>query len=111
MPITGITISAVEPFAEGKTFGKAGAYVRVRGVARGVLDPRAPENAGIVDLDKATRNKDRKSTRLNSSHSSISYAVFCLKKKKKNTYTENTGHRQQFPFYYYTACQPSPSPD
>src|SRR5438309_5307855 len=29
-------------------------------------------------------NKDRKSTRLNSSHSSISYAVFCLKKKKEN---------------------------
>src|SRR5689334_23472721 len=28
---------------------------------------------------------DRKSTRLNSSHSSISYAVFCLKKKKNNT--------------------------
>src|SRR5689334_23868371 len=28
--------------------------------------------------------QDRKSTRLNSSHSSISYAVFCLKKKKKN---------------------------
>src|SRR5689334_24650507 len=28
---------------------------------------------------------DRKSTRLNSSHSSISYAVFCLKKKKKHT--------------------------
>src|SRR5689334_24840641 len=31
----------------------------------------------------ATRGGDRKSTRLNSSHSSISYAVFCLKKKKK----------------------------
>src|SRR2546430_3426837 len=29
-------------------------------------------------------NQDRKSTRLNSSHSQISYAVFCLKKKKKN---------------------------
>src|SRR5437868_7846555 len=29
-------------------------------------------------------DKDRKSTRLNSSHVSISYAVFCLKKKKKN---------------------------
>src|SRR2546427_1806006 len=29
-------------------------------------------------------NGDRKSTRLNSSHSQISYAVFCLKKKKKN---------------------------
>src|SRR5438309_8669992 len=30
-------------------------------------------------------HEDRKSTRLNSSHSSISYAVFCLKKKKKIT--------------------------
>src|SRR2546427_7731371 len=29
------------------------------------------------------RRRDRKSTRLNSSHSQISYAVFCLKKKKK----------------------------
>src|SRR5438128_7178107 len=32
--------------------------------------------------------RDRKSTRLNSSHGSISYAVFCLKKKKKNKNTE-----------------------
>src|SRR5690242_21144824 len=32
---------------------------------------------------------DRKSTRLNSSHMSISYAVFCLKKKKKNRNTTN----------------------
>src|SRR5438876_6972150 len=32
--------------------------------------------------------RDRKSTRLNSSHPSISYAVFCLKKKKKNTIRE-----------------------
>src|SRR3712207_8419381 len=31
--------------------------------------------------------KDRKSTRLNSSHANISYAVFCLKKKKKKTNT------------------------
>src|SRR2546427_8984059 len=31
--------------------------------------------------------QDRKSTRLNSSHSQISYAVFCLKKKKKTKYT------------------------
>src|SRR2546430_15400331 len=30
--------------------------------------------------------QDRKSTRLNSSHSQISYAVFCLKKKKQRTY-------------------------
>src|SRR2546430_10326311 len=32
--------------------------------------------------DPADREEDRKSTRLNSSHSQISYAVFCLKKKK-----------------------------
>src|SRR5690606_41996276 len=37
--------------------------------------------AGIVVY--ATRRGDRKSTRLNSSHVKISYAVFCLKKKKK----------------------------
>src|SRR2546430_7256871 len=37
----------------------------------------------------AQRNLDRKSTRLNSSHSQISYAVFCLKKKKNNTYHTN----------------------
>src|SRR5690242_20868197 len=33
---------------------------------------------------RAPRQRDRKSTRLNSSHMSISYAVFCLKKKKKS---------------------------
>src|SRR3712207_7738768 len=37
------------------------------------------------------RYRDRKSTRLNSSHANISYAVFCLKKKKKrSTPTANT---------------------
>src|SRR3989475_6876900 len=35
---------------------------------------------------------DRKSTRLNSSHSQISYAVFCLKKKKNNTNTQPSWH-------------------
>src|SRR5712692_11694908 len=39
-------------------------------------------NRGPQDFDGRSR-LDRKSTRLNSSHSSISYAVFCLKKKKK----------------------------
>src|SRR2546422_6490923 len=35
---------------------------------------------------------DRKSTRLNSSHGYISYAVFCLKKKKQHTETNNHVH-------------------
>src|SRR5260221_2426599 len=36
--------------------------------------------------------EDRKSTRLNSSHTVISYAVFCLKKKKKNEEKKNIKH-------------------
>src|SRR6267143_4663370 len=47
-----------------------------------------PENLvrSVVGLkeNRASAPLDRKSTRLNSSHSSISYAVFCLKKKKKS---------------------------
>src|SRR3712207_7965659 len=39
--------------------------------------------SGARDL-KCKTIEDRKSTRLNSSHANISYAVFCLKKKKKN---------------------------
>src|SRR5205814_10247396 len=38
--------------------------------------------AGVNAAAKADENRDRKSTRLNSSHLGISYAVFCLKKKK-----------------------------
>src|SRR5689334_25316698 len=43
---------------------------------------RAPARDGAQD-GRGNAPEDRKSTRLNSSHSSISYAVFCLKKKKK----------------------------
>src|SRR3712207_7321894 len=38
-----------------------------------------------VEYYTALRSQDRKSTRLNSSHANISYAVFCLKKKKKKS--------------------------
>src|SRR5688572_31233414 len=38
---------------------------------------------------RGRKNEDRKSTRLNSSHSQISYAVFCLKKKKKKKKKRN----------------------
>src|SRR2546430_5121149 len=41
----------------------------------------AADESGIDFVIIATPNEDRKSTRLNSSHSQISYAVFCLKKK------------------------------
>src|SRR3712207_7571114 len=39
----------------------------------------------VVENTMIQTQLDRKSTRLNSSHANISYAVFCLKKKKKNT--------------------------
>src|SRR2546422_4537858 len=47
---------------------------------------QAPSNlpwSNLVVRAVAMTDKDRKSTRLNSSHGYISYAVFCLKKKKK----------------------------
>src|SRR2546430_9290100 len=42
----------------------------------------AAENTVTISGLTLTKGRDRKSTRLNSSHSQISYAVFCLKKKK-----------------------------
>src|SRR5689334_14041724 len=45
------------------------------------------ERGALHIADRVAEYIDRKSTRLNSSHSSISYAVFCLKKKKKKTNT------------------------
>jgi hypothetical protein len=51
-----IRIDSVQSFAEGRAFGKAGAYERLTGVARGTLDPKHPQNTCIVDLEKAPRN-------------------------------------------------------
>src|SRR2546430_11378974 len=48
-----------------------------------LLEVAGVEHGGAGDLGQAVA-ADRKSTRLNSSHSQISYAVFCLKKKKYN---------------------------
>src|SRR3712207_8334318 len=41
----------------------------------------------------AQKKKDRKSTRLNSSHANISYAVFCLKKKNSSSHRQPTSHQ------------------
>src|SRR5260221_5250531 len=43
--------------------------------------------------DEMRNGRDRKSTRLNSSHTVISYAVFCLKKKKETNITKSTRER------------------
>src|SRR5207249_10736010 len=59
----------------------------VVGIAKDGLEligPGSRINLIVNGLQFSTGDLDRKSTRLNSSHVSISYAVFCLKKKKKN---------------------------
>src|SRR5690606_40571634 len=58
----------------------------MRGVLGGVVDSGTAKAAQLTSYEVGgksgtTRNADRKSTRLNSSHVKISYAVFCLKKK------------------------------
>ena len=60
----------------------------------GPMTKREAAIAAGYSKDRAMREgseltKDRKSTRLNSSHGYISYAVFCLKKKKKQTTKNN----------------------
>src|SRR2546430_13202337 len=55
--------------------------------------PRASQRVGHVHVDLRPVERpvaDRKSTRLNSSHSQISYAVFCLKKKKLTDHRRDT---------------------
>src|SRR5205085_12248054 len=65
-----------------------------------VLDRRCDESGeALVRPTRMTEvprlEIDRKSTRLNSSHSQISYAVFCLKKKKKNKINKRTRNNKQ----------------
>src|SRR5687768_17804890 len=56
--------------------------VSLRAVQRLVARGNARDR-GVEWIHSGVRGVDRKSTRLNSSHGYISYAVFCLKKKKK----------------------------
>src|SRR2546430_9427391 len=55
-----------------------------------VVGPRRHGGNGIPALPVGLSGEDRKSTRLNSSHSQISYAVFCLKKKRWQEYRQES---------------------
>src|SRR5438309_8683308 len=74
--VTGVQTCALPILADHRSqpTGQTPAPAEPTGHTRLIQSPLAQLNAGRV--------RDRKSTRLNSSHSSISYAVFCLKKKK-----------------------------
>src|SRR5258705_5384663 len=48
-----------------------------------------------IFFEESIARRDRKSTRLNSSHLGISYAVFCLKKKQQKSKDDRKEHREQ----------------
>src|SRR5436309_6768682 len=64
-----------------RSLGAKGAFVTLEEISQG-LRLTAPAHEAILQIEGYPR--DRKSTRLNSSHVKISYAVFCLKKKKRS---------------------------
>src|SRR2546430_9370276 len=78
--LAGIDFPGTEPTLEMWLADVAGCELRPR-----FSGERVPGGMVMV-LPMGPRVKDRKSTRLNSSHSQISYAVFCLKKKKQRLY-------------------------
>src|SRR5256885_11730555 len=59
---------------------------------------------------RGARATDRKSTRLNSSHLVISYAVFCLKKKKNTTHPAPDIVHSRWPAQSFTTSPASPEP-
>src|SRR3712207_6949884 len=68
----------------GHEIGAAGdpqAFVVEAGDAAIFARRRQPGHAAETEIGQRMPERDRKSTRLNSSHANISYAVFCLKKK------------------------------
>src|SRR5258707_11704837 len=76
------------PFFYGKTYGRC--FGRKGSTGMGSTTGTARARTGVrklmqrreIRMVQNDRTADRKSTRLNSSHANISYAVFCLKKKK-----------------------------
>src|SRR5438309_9057508 len=71
------------PTADETLEGEVADVERVRAPVEHLLDDEL-RRRGSMHEPVTRKTRDRKSTRLNSSHSSISYAVFCLKKKKIN---------------------------
>src|SRR2546430_5287848 len=80
-----IWVLALRRSKEGAVLGVAVELVVPSEAFWGVNFQLKKTNAQLYKLEQALLSGgDRKSTRLNSSHSQISYAVFCLKKKKKH---------------------------
>src|SRR2546421_9549225 len=77
-----------EGFAQGTKFTLENPRTQQRVEVNVARSPQMNQEGSLIPVENAQRSPrraaDRKSTRLNSSHDQISYAVFCLKKKKNN---------------------------
>src|SRR2546430_5654064 len=93
--MTRTTRSVAVSFEESSLYGTPKIKVTNSGPRKSMRTVKRVQNATVSSKGHSLRSsarvggrmtteRDRKSTRLNSSHSQISYAVFCLKKKKKS---------------------------
>src|SRR2546422_7196598 len=73
-----------DPFADGIFNGKIVSYIMTGRTNFSAPKHHVVKSIVFSRIHALIRNVDRKSTRLNSSHGYISYAVFCLKKKTDN---------------------------
>ena len=55
-PVVRLEVTSRSPAFGGATFGDRGAYEQINAIAHMQIDPRAPANRGIVDLDRAPRD-------------------------------------------------------
>src|SRR5256885_5233526 len=82
-----VLLSGLESIRQGRATRaeKMGEALAAAGVPDSLAGAKAyAENPSLISRSHFARHLDRKSTRLNSSHLVISYAVFCLKKKRNN---------------------------
>src|SRR3712207_1350694 len=84
----GRVIRQISAIFDTRVLGYESSLVAARIPAHGLNEGAKAINShpGVSHNYERNNALDRKSTRLNSSHANISYAVFCLKKKKKTTY-------------------------
>src|SRR5436309_12284402 len=72
---------------------------RERALVRSGVEPQCLDPRELAAPDHLDPGTDRKSTRLNSSHVKISYAVFCLKKKKTRQQSSPTSPKRKTVLY------------
>src|SRR5688572_20435945 len=97
VPLVGVSVgisSIAELQIDGAFYNRLSVTSRQSAPLSSMVDQLGDSVHDVEDVVVATKI-DRKSTRLNSSHSQISYAVFCLKKKKKTNKEEDTQHENE----------------